>query len=159
MEHTLEAPKGLIQVDRLLEIGPGIRPQQWYDPKEYRSLEPYDEYRKVLHAAGVPTQMGGADSLVQLEPGYWEGIYALDVIEHMSKYEGMQLIYHMERLKPIQAIIFTPLGFMPQEEDNWGYGGHEFQRHRSGWYPHEFNEKWTTQKYGKGFFAILTNDG
>jgi SAM-dependent methyltransferase len=56
-------------------------------------------------------------------------VLALDVIEHLSKEEGLNLIKEMEYISKKKVILFTPNGFLPQKmmyENN-------LQIHKSGW--------------------------
>jgi hypothetical protein len=63
-------------------------------------------------------------------------IVLIDVIEHLEKEEGLRLLYETEKLVN-QIVIFTPLGFMEQNDiDNmWNV-------HKSGWYPSDFGDRW-----------------
>lgn len=57
----------------------------------------------------------------------------IDVIEHIEKSEAIDII---EKLKSIsnKIIIFTPYGFMHQDE----YDSNEYQRHLSSWTDEDF---------------------
>jgi hypothetical protein len=67
------------------------------------------------------------------QPGQFDACVAMDVIEHLTKEDGMRLIRAMERSASKKVIIFTPSGFLPQ--------GHtenaDLQQHLSGWEPAE----------------------
>lgn len=56
-------------------------------------------------------------------------VLASDVVEHLPKALGIDLIAKMERIARSCVVIFTPNGFLPQAE----YGGNVLQRHVSGW--------------------------
>lgn len=56
-------------------------------------------------------------------------VVALDLIEHLEKDQGLQLIAAMEKIARKKVIIFTPTGFQEQR----AYDGNEYQIHRSGW--------------------------
>ncbi len=61
-------------------------------------------------------------------PGQFEACIALDLIEHLTKEEGKQLLHDMEKVASKRVIVFTPSGFLPQ------HGGTvDLQEHRSGW--------------------------
>lgn len=60
-------------------------------------------------------------------------VIAIDVIEHLTKNDGYELIWMMERIARRKVVIFTPNGFLKQGE----YEGNRYQVHRSGW---EVNE-------------------
>ena len=56
-------------------------------------------------------------------------VLASDVVEHLPKALGVELIAKMERIARGHVVIFTPNGFLPQDE----YDGNVLQRHLSGW--------------------------
>ena len=56
-------------------------------------------------------------------------VCVLDVLEHLTKEEGITLIRNMERIARLKVIIFTPNGFLPQGEEY----GNPFEIHKSGW--------------------------
>lgn len=64
-------------------------------------------------------------------------VVALDLIEHLSKEEGEKLIDNMEKIASKKVIIFTPNGFINQEE----YDGNKYQIHKSGWVVKEFKSR------------------
>lgn len=151
--HTLPKPEALIPCDVVLDIGAGIRPMQFYRPKRHICIDPYAPYVDVLQKAGYEAhQMLALEALHAFEA---DAIYLLDVIEHMEKDEGREVIDLAVRKARCQVAIYTPWGFVPQNEDTWGYGGHEWQTHRSGWLPEDF-PGWTIEPYNKreGFTAI-----
>ncbi len=63
------------------------------------------------------------------EPGSFDCVLALDVIEHLTKDDGFRLISRMEKVSRDRVIIFTPNGFQPQGE----HSDNRLQRHLSGW--------------------------
>jgi len=155
--HNLPAPEGMIECETVLDIGSGIRPMNWYKPKQHICLDPYDPYLERLAGYGYKTICSTAKHYLTNRSKFiydddFEAIYMLDVIEHMHKNEGQEVIELAKEVTGTQLIIFTPKGFMEQTEDAWGLGGHEWQTHRSGWLPGEF-PGWRIQMYAKGFFA------
>ncbi|MEO6728295.1 MAG: methyltransferase domain-containing protein [Candidatus Dojkabacteria bacterium] len=64
-------------------------------------------------------------------------IVALDLIEHLTKEEGVKLLDDLEKLAKKKVIIFTPNGFVPQDE----YDGNAYQIHKSGWGYKEMEKK------------------
>jgi SAM-dependent methyltransferase len=56
------------------------------------------------------------------------------VIEHFSRDEGLEIIRRVENLANRLVYIETPHGFLEQTD----YDGNPFQRHLSGWFPHDF---------------------
>ena len=67
----------------------------------------------------------------------------IDVIEHMTKSEGEAVLVECNRVARQQIVLFTPLGYMPQEVhagdlDGWNLSGGDRQEHKSGWLPEDF---------------------
>ncbi len=53
---------------------------------------------------------------------------ALDLIEHLTKKDGIKLIRDMEQIASRKILIFTPNGFLPQQSHDG-----DLQEHLSGW--------------------------
>ena len=62
-------------------------------------------------------------------PGSFDCVLALDLIEHFNKSDGVRLIGKMEKIASKKVIIFTPNGFLSQNE----YDDNPLQVHLSGW--------------------------
>jgi len=83
---------------------------------------------------------------------------AIDVVEHFEKPEALYVIKHMERIARKRIIIFTPLGFLKQEDGSgWGKDNPQHQKHRCGFTHSEFHELGykTIQRKGGDHIAIL----
>ena len=61
---------------------------------------------------------------------------AIDFIEHLEKEDALTFIKHMERIARRRVIVYTTHGFILQEREE----NAEFQRHRCGFDPSEFEE-------------------
>ena len=151
-------PGGLI-----LDIGAGIRPQKLVKGHTIICVEPFGPYADKLVQMGHTVMRKTAQAALQ-ETGPVDTVVMLDVIEHLEKAEG-QIVVDLAQAKAQQVIIFTPLGFISQSGDAWGMGGDEWQEHRSGWEPGEF-EGWQILsdpqfhgKRGGAFFAIWQASG
>jgi len=70
-------------------------------------------------------------------PRSFDCVVALDVIEHLPKREGEQLLRDMEQIAKKRVIVLTPNGFLPQPPapDNPN------QEHFSGWRVTEFRRR------------------
>lgn len=153
-----KAASSLRHSNILLDVGAGIRPQAIATADRIICVEPFAPYADKLEDMGLQVIRNTANEA--LEPiTHVDTIIALDVIEHMTEIDGKRFI-RLCKEKADQVVIFTPLGFMPQEGDAWGMGGDEWQKHRSGWIPEDFNG-WTIFKdehfhdgRGGAFFAI-----
>ena len=155
----LPRPTGLIEVDTVLDIGAGLRPMPWYTPKRHVCVEPHPPYADRLEAALYEVwRMTAREALHGQTPGTFDAIWMIDVIEHMDRAEGAEVLQLAMALKPKQIVVFTPHGFLPQEGDVWGLGGEHWQRHRSGWKPADF-PGWAISYPLEGlkqFFAVRT---
>jgi hypothetical protein len=135
-------------VSTVLDIGCGIRPQQYITPEQLICVEPHPEYVELLKenlkdSSSVIIPLDAIQALAGMPDRSIDSIFLIDVIEHMEKEVGAQVLLECERVARQQVIIFTPLGFMPQEVhagavDGWNLHGGEWQDHKSGWYPEEF---------------------
>lgn len=128
--------------ERLIDIGPGIRPFDHFRAPTHLCIEPHWEYVRVLTKQGYPViQSTALLALPSLRN--FEVVLFIDVIEHMAKVDGSLCLRLAMALATKQVVVFTPLGFMKQEVgedslDAWGYHGGVWQTHKSGWTPDEF---------------------
>lgn len=143
----------VIETDVALDLGCGIVPSNYFRPKFHIMVEPWGEYVNILSdrhkgdKSVLIIKIGALEALHQFQDNSVDTIFLLDVIEHMEKEVGLQLLPEMERVARQQIILFTPLGFMPQdvdagEKDAWGLSGAEMQKHKSGWMPADFSDEW-----------------
>jgi hypothetical protein len=164
LTHTLERPPGLIECQTVLDIGAGVRPMQWYRPARHFCIEPYERYVSVLEAVScdglrvyevlVGTALEGLQYFAARRETF-EAIYLLDVIEHMEKAEGQRVLQLAQQVATVQIVVFTPNGFKEQTRDAWGYEGHEWQTHRSGWTAEDFRGWWAiTYPTPDSLFAV-----
>lgn len=157
LKHDLPRPRGLLHVDCVLDVGAGIRPMNWHKPAQHVCVEPYAPYADMLEAGGYTVLRQTALEALQT-PRTGHAVYLLDVIEHMDKVDATEVI-ELAMRGARQVVVFTPYGFMHQDHDVWGFEGHSWQTHRSGWLPEEF-PGWDTWRYGwppfEGFYAVWT---
>jgi len=136
----------------VLDIGCGLRPQSIIPtPNVLVCVEAHDEYVTELRRrfAGTTTliiQDRVPACLAVLPDGCVDTIFMLDFIEHLDREAGRQTLSECERIARQQIVVFTPLGFLPQDEtgetDGWGFHGNYWQTHRSGWTPDDFGGQW-----------------
>ena len=62
-------------------------------------------------------------------PGQFDACVALDVIEHLTKEDGIKLMREMEKMATKKVVFFTPSGFLPQRQS----ANDDLQAHLSGW--------------------------
>lgn len=139
-----EARKHIQPADVLLDVGAGIRPQQFIRCRRHVCVEPHGEYAEILRVAGMEViQAEAVYGLHAIDIGEpIDTVVSIDVIEHLTREDGARMIAELVRLATRQVVLFTPLGFMPQhgghERDPWGMQGQHWQEHRSGWTPEDF---------------------
>lgn len=73
-------------------------------------------------------------------PRSFDLVIAADIIEHLQKEEAVDMIKQCELIAKKGIILETPLGYVPQNIDILGYGGHHFQTHRCGWEVYELEK-------------------
>lgn len=147
-----EARRRIEPADVVLDVGCGIRPQTYVEPKVLIGVDAHDEYLAILRErfAGTRTILiqGRVPDCLELFPDRSvDTAFLLDFIEHLEKDDAARAIRECERIARKQVVIFTPLGFMPQVEDEsgrdgWALRGGQWQMHRSGWTPEDFDGDW-----------------
>lgn len=138
------------QVNRLLDIGCGIKPQNYIHAKEHICCEPYHEYVNHLVVNKTENQLiiqADWEKAIEIFPNNMiDSIFVIDVIEHIDKNDALKLLSRSKEIVSSQMAIFTPYGFVEQceddEYDGWGLGGQVWQQHKSGWTEADFNEEW-----------------
>lgn len=140
--------------DTVADIGCGIVPMNYFRPKLHFMIEPWKEYSDILSyrhrddKSVVVLRVGALEALRAFADRSIDSIFLLDVIEHLPKAVGLEVLTECERVAREQIVVFTPLGFMPQhmeaaEKDGWGLSGTSVQEHLSGWTPEDFGPAWT----------------
>lgn len=104
-------------------------------------FEPYleESKKKGIHNEYIKEDI----RKVELKPKSFDVVVLLDVLEHLTKEEGYELIRKMEKCARKKNIIFTPNGLVWQE----GYDNNPLQEHKSGWGVEEL-EKLGFKVYG-----------
>lgn len=67
----------------------------------------------------------------------FDAVVALDIIEHLNRKEGLNLLENIEKIAKKKIIILTPCGFTDQDP----YDNNPFQIHKSGWTVPDFEKK------------------
>lgn len=141
-------------VDVVLDIGPGIRPQSLIEPYVHICVDAHRPYlerlrQEVGHDPSYVFLNSVWDKALNMLPSQSvDTVFAIDVIEHMEKEAGFDMLREAERVARQQLVVFTPLGFFPQsyedpnEPDRWGMDGAYWQTHRSGWELKDFGDGW-----------------
>ena len=131
--------------DTVLDLGCGILQEFGYKPPvgKYLGVDAFDPYLRKIADQGVMTIRGKLpDVCDSFLDNSWNIVLLADVIEHLTKEDGLELLDHAERIAKKCVIIDTPNGFEPQDGWNaWGLPYCQFQAHLSGWTDQEFTER------------------
>ena len=90
-------------------------------------FEPYIEEskRKRIHNQYIKADI----RKINFEPKSFDVVVAIEVLEHLTKEEGWELIKNMEKWTRKKIIISTPNGYLYQSDAD----DNPLQRHKSGW--------------------------
>lgn len=83
-------------------------------------------------------------------------VFCSQVIEHIERKRGEDLLYLVNKLAKKRIVIGTPRGFMEQPEVFLGHNPH--QVHKSGWSEEDFKKR-GYKVYGIGFGPIWSETG
>jgi len=135
-------PTGKIQT--VLDVGCGLSFKSQYISAQVRvGVEIYRPYIEKIET-DVPFACVNADALdigKLFLPRSFDLVLLLDIVEHLGKEDSLRLMDMAEEIARVAVIVETPKGYIPQNIDIWGWGGHEFQTHRCGWTPDEFEAR------------------
>lgn len=140
----------IIPTSIVLDVGAGIRPQNFFTPSAHIIIEPFLPYiQRIQNEEPYKIFLNGTwDKIMPYFPDRSvDSIFSIDVLEHFEKKDGLQFIRESERIAKTQIAFFTPLGFFLQHYDDdqidrWGMKGGYWQSHRSGWTPNDFEGGW-----------------
>lgn len=154
VEFFNKMKKFILKTDIVLDIGCGVRPQNFFVPKVHMCIEPFEQYRKVVKpflpndTHFVFLKGDAISSLRNLDDQSVDTVFMMDLIEHLEKEDGLELLKEADRVARKQIVVFTPLGFYPMhfreegQKDAWGLDGNDVQEHKSGWLPKDFGKSW-----------------
>ena len=137
MVVKLALRKALQGCESVLDVGCGASPamRQLGVPR----LVGIDGYKPSVDRA---KELGTHDEMIHgdvreldqyFRPKQFDACVALDVIEHLSKPDGIKLMQGMEKIASKKVVLFTPCGFLPQRHAT----NDDLQEHLSGWEPAE----------------------
>lgn len=158
------------RVESILDIGCGIKIHNEYAKSLlYYCCEPYEGYigklkenlEKKTDRAYIIYNYDWKLIVENFEENSVDTIFLLDVIEHLPKNEGEDLLRKTERIAKKQVVIFTPLDYIEQKtvagKDAWGLDGASWQEHKSVWNPIDFDDSWVC--YVSDDFHSVNNVG
>ena len=132
------------RIKSVLDVGCGLSLKSQYIDAELRVG--VDIYRPFLEKIETDCTYAvvNADALdigKLFLPRSFDLVLILDLVEHLEKKDSLELLNMAEEIARVAVIVETPRGYIPQNIDIWGHGGHEFQTHRCGWEPEEFEQR------------------
>jgi len=122
--------------DEVLDIGCGtMRMTRNLACKVLFGVDAYQPYIDQLKADGFTNVFCGRMEkyLPDFRKKCFDVVLSIDSIEHLTKPAALKAITHMERVARKWVVIFTTIGFIPQDLDE----NPEFQKHRCGFKPEE----------------------
>ncbi|MEL1135720.1 methyltransferase domain-containing protein [Desulfitobacterium sp. THU1] len=142
-KNFIDIIKGLMKDDQsVLDIGCGIGATLKEFPCPIKlGLDAHEPYLIKAGAIAqiIPLKLKAERIGEVFLPQSIDCVTLIDVIEHLKKEVGSEILSQAERIASKKVIVFTPRGFFKQmEEDHYGLGGEEFQTHRSGWEVEDF---------------------
>ena len=132
--YEQELEKALSGCESVLDVGCGSNSPLARVPKTYISVG-VDLHKPSI---AISKKRKIHDSYVVLDikmvgkqfpPKSFDAVLASDVLEHLTKKDGMQLLKSMERIARKRVIVFKPSGYLPQDV----YENNPLQQHQSGW--------------------------
>lgn len=124
--------------DSVLDLGCG------YFSPIYRTKTPFsvgvelfDPYLQESKRKDIHSQYIKADVRnLEFKPKSFDAVVAIDILEHLTKQEGTDLLTRMEKWARKKIVVFTTNGFIHQDI----YDNNPLQEHRSCWSVREFSE-------------------
>lgn len=136
--YTYYLGKELEDCYSILDLGCGSNsPIQYYHFHYSIGVELFEQYIQQSKTRRIHSDYIKADiRKIEFKEKSFDAVLALDVVEHLTKEEGHELIQKMEKWAKKKIIIFTPNGHLHQN----GYDDNPLQLHKSGWKVKEFKE-------------------
>jgi len=137
-----ELEESIGNADSLLDVGCGEQSPLFFLKNRVRHSVGVDGFQKSLEISrkkNIHDDYLCCDILGiknEFEKNSFNCVVALDVIEHLPKEKGFELVEQMEFISSDKVIIFTPNGFLPQAE----HSDNIMQKHISGWSVNEMKD-------------------
>jgi SAM-dependent methyltransferase len=91
---------------------------------------------------------------INFRPKSFDAVVLIEVLEHLSKTQGRELLLRSEKWARKKIILTTPNGYISQGEMD----GNPYQKHKSGWSLYEM-KKLGYRAYGMAGFKFLSLRG
>jgi 2-polyprenyl-3-methyl-5-hydroxy-6-metoxy-1,4-benzoquinol methylase len=140
--HTVvfELKNELRDCKSVLDLGCGPdSPVQYCENIKYKvGVETYTPYLVQSKSKGIHNEyINKRIEDLDFEPKSYDAVVMVEVIEHLTKEEGLRILEKAEKWARKKVIITTPNGFIHQNnlDDN------KLQEHLSGWLPEDFKKR------------------
>ncbi len=155
-----ELENAILPCKTLLDLGCGANSPIKYFSDNFNSVG-VDLYEKSIEESRSKKihneylQMDVLKIEEKFKANSFDCVVALDLIEHLTKEEGIKLISAMEKISKSKILIFTPNGFTSQGE----FDVNPWNIHKSGWTIDEMKQRgykvigMNGLKYLKGEYA------
>jgi GT2 family glycosyltransferase/SAM-dependent methyltransferase len=124
----------------VLDVGCGVRSSLGLVRGDFYSvgLEAHRPALEQSRAAGIHDEYREEDAReLSAGPESFDAVVMIDLLEHLSPEDGLELLEKVESVARKKVIVFTPNGWLEQDE----YDGNPLQAHRSGWTADEFRAR------------------
>jgi SAM-dependent methyltransferase len=140
--YQVELEKAIGSCKTVLDVGCGsLSPIKPFSKKFYSvgvdAFEPSIKRSRKQKIHDEYYKMDILDIGKKFKSNSFDCVLASDVIEHLTKNDGLKLLRRMEKIAKNKVIIFTPNGFLPQG----AYEDNPWQVHKSGWSVREMKRK------------------
>jgi len=137
-DFTYHLKKELSSCNSVLDLGCGHNSLIRYCDIPFKiGVELFEPYVEESKKKGIHNQyIKGDITEVDFEPKSFDAVVAIDVLEHLLKEEGHDLIKKMEKWARKKIVILTPNGYIHNDIVN----GNSLQEHKSGWSAEEFRK-------------------
>lgn len=131
----------LNKIETILDVGCGLSlKSQYIDAKIRVGVDIYKPFLEKIEADCPYIVINSNAMMIDrlFMKNSFDIVLITDLIEHLDKDDSFKLLDMAKEIAKVAVIIETPLGYIPQNIDIWGYGGHEYQTHRSSWCIEDF---------------------
>jgi SAM-dependent methyltransferase len=125
----------------ILDLGCGANKHVRYDVYSIgvdmfeRSIQ--KSMRQNIHDEYFCMDVDVLDAETKFSRKSFDGVIAIDLIEHLEKQDGLRLLAIMERIAKKVVVVSTPNGFLSQN----AYEDNVWQIHKSGWVTEEMRKR------------------
>lgn len=118
--------------DRVLDLGCGTMQATGRLGAHHLGVDCFEPY---LAHVGPPTMRGVLPGVLDdIAAGEWDVVLLLDVVEHLPKDDGADVVRRAIGIARRAVYVATPDGPRPQDAfDAWGLGHNPAQEHLSAW--------------------------